>query len=455
MRSVHITRRATLVLVTLLMAAGTLAGCAASNVATEHTGRFDGSRPIIAMGTCCIGYDPTEEVEAVFATDPKQPNLWLRACDKQGNPWPAGHRHDVYYTGDTVRPFHAKRPAAYRYQPPKAGEQGRFAINLAKTWPGLNQVNFHEFKAHDDGELTQEGTAEVKKWLRSHYSDKAEITKLGEGGFSIAYRVCRGHKDCLVVKIRKMPPTFAEWKRIKHAKLAASELKRDLAVSEVADAVTSWTSYLGKDGKPVPMLVDGKPLPAAPSKARGKPGRLARAGLFTNAKFLAAGAVEQKLIAFHASQASMDMMADARRSNSKWRTDGMSEAAFAGVQPGKVIQFFDTYHKLSKFGPDVIKAFAFFNACKRLDKVPTVKKYCVALRRDFAIPDDFDKRVAALEWMYRESAADVIRWSRNNFGRALGNPAGDGVFREIGLDFNHGRNAGWDPETRQFVLFDF
>ena len=41
-----------------------------------------------------------------------------------------------------------------------------------------------------------------------------------------------------------------------------------------------------------------------------------------------------------------------------------------------------------------------------------------------------------------------------SYGDAITLRFGD-VVREIGLDFNHGRNAGWDPDTRQFVLFDY
>ncbi len=117
--------------------------------------------------------------------------------------------------------------------------------------------------------------------------------------------------------------------------------------------------------------------------------------------------------------------------------------------------FFNLYNKVSRIGPDIIKVDAFFNDCRKLAKVATIHAYCVKMRQAFAIPDDFSERVAALEWMYRDSAGDVIRFTRANFGRALGNPADDGVFREIGLDYNHGRNAGWDSESRQFVLFDF
>ena len=205
----------------------------------------------------------------------------------------------------------------------------------------------------------------------------------------------------------------------------------------------------------MPLMVDGKPLGEAPTAPQGPAGRLARAGMFTNAKFLAEGAVEQKLIAFYPSPASVALLNDAGKVDSPLHKGAVEQAAAAGAPPERVTAFFSNYNKVSRIGPDVIKVTAFVRACDELAKVPTIRDFCMKLRHDFAIPDDFLDRVTALEWMYRDSAADVIRFSRANFGRALGNGAADGVFREIGLDFNHGRNAGWDPATRQFVLFDF
>ena len=445
------------VLAACLLAACLLSsGCGAANVKAQHTGRFDNGRPVVAMGTCCIGYEPDSEVDAIYANDPKRKTLWLPVVEQSGMPFPAGHHHDAYYTGDTVRPFGSKRPEAYRFKAATSTPTGRFPVNLATLYPKLKTVDFHEFKAYDDGRLTDEGRQEVRAWLRSHYGKDATIKRLGEGGFSIAYRVCTKPRDCVVVKVRKMPPTFAEWKRVRHAISAASELKRDLAIAEVAKRATSWATYVGKDGKDVPMTVAGKPLSAPEKPPEGPPGRIARVAGAQNAALLQRGSVEQALIAFWASDSVAKTVKEAHAAGSTWRTQAQQEAAGnADIKASAVKGFFDSYDKTSRVGPEVIKVHAFVSHCAKLAAIPTIKRYCEEVRLAFQIPDDFDDRVAALEWMYRDTAADVIRFTRANFGRALGNPAQDGEFREIGLDYNHGRNAGWDPQTRQFVLFDF
>jgi len=431
-------------------------GCGASNVKAHHTGKFDGRSPVVDLGTCCVGYDPSSKVAPVYNKNRKLPTLWWPVVDAKGTPWPAGHRHDAYFTGDKINKTRSKRPANYRYTPGPNAEAGRFAVDLARLYPKLKTVDFREFQSHEDGGLTEEGKAEVKEWLRARYGADSTVKRLGAGGFSVAYRVCRRANDCLVVKIRKMTPTFAGWKRIRYAVDAATELKRDLAIAEVARNVTSWTAWVDKSGQPVPFKIDGKALPT-PSGTASKPSRrLARAAGFTNASLLSDGAVEQVLIAFPSNPTVDGLLAQAANPASELRKQANVEAgANRVVSASEINEFFDQYSKLSRIGPEVIKVDAFFQSCRRFAGLPTVAGFCVTLRRSFAIPDDFNDRVAALEWMYRDSAADVIRFTRRNFGRALGNPAPDGLFREVGLDFNHGRNAGWDPASRQFVLFDF
>lgn len=439
-----------------LIALFSIGGCSAVNVATQHTGRFDNSRPVISLGTCCVGYQTTEGLAAIYATDKSRKSLWLPVVDKLGLPHPAGHRHDAYYTGDTIRSFHSTRPKGYSYKPHKLDDNGRFDVDLSRTYPNLSSVKFREFNAYDDGRLTKEGREEVASWVRSKYGKDASIKRLGEGGFSVAYRVCPKPKQCVVVKIRKMQPTFAQWKRVKMAVSAATELKRDLAIAEVAATVTGWTTYVDDKGKPMRVVVGGVALPPLKPKANTLVGQLARVAGVRNTALLTEGSVEQALVAFWTSSELKKMVADATKAGSTWRATALEEAkGNADIRDTQVSAFFDMYDKASRFGPEIIKAHELFQRCVKLNKVATIAKYCLAVRKAFSIPDDFDERVKALEWMYRDSAADVIRFTRANFGRALGNPAEDGEFREIGLDYNHGRNAGWDPETRQFVLFDF
>lgn len=447
--------RVTPLLAVLAVAAFAQGGCSAANVEAQHTGRFDQRRPVVNVGTCCVGYSASGGVAAVYANDPSRKTLWLPVVDKSGTPYPAGHRHDAYFVGDQVRPFHSKRPARYRYRASPIGPAGRFNVQLASIWPDVQAVHFQQFDAHEDGRLTLKGTEAVQVWLKSKYGETATIKKLGEGGFSIAYRVCKEPRSCVVVKIRKMPPSFADWKRIKQAESAATELKRDLAVAEVADQATRWASYVDAQGKAVPLKINGKVLPP-PAGQSAPPTRVARVAKAADAASLKVGVVEQSLIAFWPSDELQQAITEASQAGSAWRKSAMTEAGDqADVKAEDADGFFDMYEKPSRFGPEVIKAHRFFSHCVKFAKIPTIQRFCTLARTDFRIPDDFDERVQALEWMYRDTAADVILFTRANFGRALGNPAQDGEFREIGLDFNHGRNAGWDPATQQFVLFDY
>ena len=56
--------------------------------------------------------------------------------------------------------------------------------------------------------------------------------------------------------------------------------------------------------------------------------------------------------------------------------------------------------------------------------------------------------------MYRLSAPLVLRLARQQIGRSVLNEGPAGTPVEVGLDLNHGRNIGWDPQTCQFVIFD-
>ena len=138
------------------------AGCSAVNVGARHTGSFVQGRPVISLGTCCVGYQTTSNFAAIYATDKSRKSLWLPVVDKQGLPHPAGHRHDAYYTGDTVRAFHSKRPDGYAYKPIKATDDGRFDVDISRSLPDLRTVNFREFNAFDELEIVDEFELDVK-----------------------------------------------------------------------------------------------------------------------------------------------------------------------------------------------------------------------------------------------------------------------------------------------------
>ncbi len=446
--------RQLLALLVLALVAGS--GCSQANTAAFHTGDFTEKQPVINLGSCCIAYDSTAPVYPMYAIDPKKPTLWRPVVRPDGTPHPAGHVDDAYFTGADVHTRLGKVSPAYRLQLPPLRETGRFAVDLQRLYAGLETVRFPKFEAFDDGGLTAEGHSKLIVWLSQRYGGKVRVDRLGEGGFAVAYRVCRPDGTCRVAKIRKVLPSFAEWKRIKLAAAAGDELKRDLVMFEIAQQITRGTLWLTSDGKPMPFKVGGQVLKTPPSgKPASPPGRLVRTAPPGDRKMLAEGVVDQELIKFELSEALLARMAKANAAGSQPRID-----AYASLGPGSTVTeadirgFFDNYTQARSLGPEVRRALAFAQACQKMAKVQTIASLCVAIRREIQMPDDFIARVRGLEQMYRDSAAEVIRFTRTNFGRALGNPAADKLIREIGLDYNHGRNVGWDPRTRQFVLFD-
>ncbi len=259
-------------------------------------------------------------------------------------------------------------------------------------------------------------------------------------------------KPGIVAKIRKIAPTVSPTKRVETLANGAWDLRRDLAMEVVADRATARGLYVDDGGEAVPLLIDGKPadLDAPPSK------RLARVAKVTNEELLAQGIVEQELVRFSASKALKTMLKEPRDKADGWRRKAIALAeASTRVSVKDTAGFLDRYYKASKFGPDVIKIRGWFDGCRKLAGLAPIADLCRLARHAYNVPDDFDDRLRALEQLYRDTAADVIRFHRHNFYDASGNDAGDGFVREVGLDFNHGRNAGWDPHTGQFALFDW
>ncbi len=443
------------VFIALLSATAVMPACSATNSPASHTGDFAGKAPIINLGTCCVAYDSTAPVHPMYTIDPKMPSLWRPVVQSDGKARPAGHADDAYFTGDRPRTPGEAVPKGYHFTLPPAQEGGRLVVNLERLYPNLSKVKFPEFEAFDDGSLTVQGQSSLLVWLNARYGGGVRVDRLGEGGFAVAYKVCLRNGTCRVAKIRKILPTFAEWKRIKLHAAAADELKRDLVMFAIGEQVTARTTWLGSDGKAAPFLIGGRLSNGPTTPPTAPDGRLARMAPPGKRKLLAEGVVDQELIAFKLSAPLLKRLAEARVAGSRDRIDAYASlSAGTRVTEADIRGFFDTFTQKRGLGPEVRRVLAFSQACTKMATVPNVASLCLAIRREVQIPDDFEDRVRALEQMYRDSAGEVIRFTRSNFDRALGNPGADKLIREIGLDYNHGRNVGWDSGTRQFVLFD-
>ncbi len=430
-----------------------VSGCVSMQV--SDTGRTVQGRPVMAMGACCSPYDPAETIVAVYADEPKRPDAWWPVCDANGRPYGDSHKHDAYFTGDVGPERATKTPSQYRYEVPATEREGGIAVDLERSFPGLAEVSFYVFQSNSDGKLTEKGTEQVRGFLEVRFGSGTTTKRLGEGSFAVAWKVCPKGKDCIVVKIRKIPSTYANWQRRLQSRKAAMDLKRDLAVGVLADRLTARVRFLSAKGKPAPMVVGGKAMKGVKRAVPGPSGRLARTGTILQPETLREGVVMQRLIAFNGSKALDSLLAQVDDPAEADRQQAYAQASAVGVSVDRLNRFFDTYRKASDFGPEVIETTGFVAECGRLGRVDIVAKICRQAQHDFSIPDDFLLRVRALEQLYRDTAGEVIRFNRRNFDKAMGNRAADHVVREIGLDFNHGRNAGWDPDTRQFVLFDY
>ncbi|MCO4760964.1 MAG: hypothetical protein KC502_05630 [Myxococcales bacterium] len=367
-----------------------------------------------------------------------------------GRALPAGHPDDVYYTGR--KPSTTRLPAAYRFWPIVQP----LKINFRADFPA--SVRFHGFATHGRN-LTQAAETKMVALLKRVLGDGARLSRLGQGGHQVVWRACRvtlpGAKQtrCVVAKVRRMGGGRTAKERRAVAVQAAAGLRRDLALFRVAEEVTARAHFVGEKGRAKPTILLGRAVRGSQPPA-GPAGRIARTARLLHPAALTNGVVVQELIAFRPSAQLRKMLAGLEGPNGVLRDKAWTEAPKFGVNRVRVLGFIDRYKSVSRIGPDVIRLSAFVRDCAAVKKVPTIGAFCVQVRRDFRVPDDFLSRVRALEQLFRDSAGAVMRFHRANFDVAVGNPGVDGKVREVGLDYNHGRNVGWDPTTLQFVLFD-
>ena len=404
-------------------------------------------RAVIRLLDCC-GEPKNAPIKPEWAPDPDNSTEWMPVVRPDGTPYPAGHKHDAYYVGDDPRPAGTLTPGYYLYDKSKP-----IRVDMKRRFGGLERVSFPQFDANEDGTLTKRGMDEVTARLKGIYGEDAFIKKIGEGGFQVVFLAFPKVGRKVVAKVRKIAPTVSLHKRAENIMLASYDMRRDLAMEVVAEQATSRGLYITDDGKAVPLLVDGVPakLDVPPSV------RLARVATITNNALLERGIVEQELVRFGASKALKAYMKEPRDKADGWRAQAVQLAEASTVVDAKAVKkFLDKFYKPSKFGPDVIKIHRWVKACTKMaPHLPPIAKLCRLARQSYNIPDDFEDRLLALEQLYRDTAADVIRYHRHNFADGSGNDGADGKVREVGLDLNHGRNAGWDPHTGQFALFDW
>lgn len=428
------------------LVAGILAVTSVADV--EHvTFLIEDGRVVVELVDCCSTPKKWRPIEPEWAPDPQNSTEWLPVVDKAGKPFPVGHDHDAYFVGKQPRAATTKIPAAYKY----VGD-GDFDVDMKVRFDGVTKVSFPQFDSAEDGSLTDRGLAEVERRLKVIYGADAFIKKIGEGGFQVVFLAFPKTGRKVVAKVRKIPPTVLQAKRAENILTAGYDLRRDLAMEIVAELALARGHYVQPDGSPMPLLVDGVPakLDTPPSV------RLARVATITNSQLLRRGIVEQELVRFSASKPFKRYMRQPRDAPDGWRGIALGLAkASTEVDASALQAFLDKFYKPSKFGPDVIKVHRWLTACKAFRSLPPVAKMCLLARQSYRIPDDFEDRLLALEQLYRDTAADVIVYHRHNFADASGNDAADLHVREVGLDFNHGRNAGWDPHTGQFALFDW
>lgn len=387
----------------------------------------------LPLPACCKPFPAGGRVPPVYADNLAVSQSWAPVVDLSGAPPAPGAPADAYYTGREP----PKRPLpvhpGYRYLP-EPDVAAATAVDLARSYTEVSAVRFHIFPSDAEGRLTDAGRAAVQRWLRLHYGDDAVVVELGEGGFSVAFRVCAPARPCVVVKVRKIAPCHTPGQLRAHLHLAVRDLRRDLAVAELATTVVARGWLVEPDGHRE---------------------RLARVARFTDKALIRQGVLEQELVVFAASDGLKAMLARLR-DDPKWRAQAVAEvAALPAATQDQATAFLERFEKPSRFGPDVIKVHDWVQACEGFARAPILGALCARARDDFRIPPDFLARLGALEQLYRDTAADVIRFSRVNIDDATGNGAMDGLVREVGLDFNHGRNAGWEPATRSFVLFDY
>jgi len=454
-------RRISLLLIMPAVCVAAIAMAAPPKAPTTQAGQKTASTsdrpqapPNVALRPCCKRAEWTRPLKPA-AADGKTTPL---AAQASGAALPIGHPDDVYYAGSKARLIGTKIPAGYRFGAPSKTPSATAwspSVDLARRYPKLKKVAFAAFHSGADGRrLTDAGHAGMEALLHARFGATATLHLLGQGGHQVAWRVCRSKKACIVVKIRKVPVAGTAAGRLKAARDAADKLRRDLAVAAVAEQVTSRARWLDAAGGPAELRVAGSVVkpPQAPA---GPPGRLARVARILEPDALAGGILEEELISFSPSNQLKAMFEGMTGPDGPLRDKAWQEAPKAGINRVLVLGFLDRYDSVAHIGPEVRHLVGFVRGCRELAKVPTIAAFCGRVRQEFRIPDDFEQRLVALEQMYRDSAGAVIRFCRANFAGQIGNPGADGQVREIGLDYNHGRNVGWDPQTGQFVLFDW
>ncbi len=402
----------------------------------------------VPFGRCCKAADPTTRLTAETGTAGV-------TVQPTGAPWPAGHADDVYYAG--AKPSGRALPSGYHFQPLR----GPLKVDLAARYPALKVVRFAAFHAGAGGRtLTPEAEQAMAELLHARLGKDLRLSRLGQGGHQVVWKACRrvakGPSVCTVAKVRKVARSADAAARTAHATEAASALRRDLALFAVAEEVTRRGRLLtlpGGKGAPLPLRILGR-IVAPRRQPVGPPGRIARVARILRPETLTDGVVVQELVAFRPSDRLRTMLRGLEGPDGALRDKAWTNAPTHGVNRVRVLGFLDRYKSVSRIGPDVIRLSAFVRDCAAVAKVPTIGAFCRQVRTDFRVPDDFLLRVRALEQLYRDSAGAVLRFHRANFDAGVGNPGVDGAVREVGLDFNHGRNVGWDPDTMQFVLFD-
>lgn len=388
--------------------------------ARKSPAKSDPSTHVVPLGTCCAPPAATK----VLAKSLFDAGMTVLA---DGAGYPRGHAQDVYFTG--LKPA-ATRPTpadltGYRFT---ALPSTALNISLQKRFPALVTVRFRSWFESDGRTLLPSKKAEIVRFLQRSLGEKTTIEKLGQGGQQIAFSACPTAGPCVVVKVRKIA-TLADPKRQSQAVSAAvSALRQDLAMFTVADIATQRGTWRNK--------------------------RLARVAKLVHPELLAEGIVAEEFVRFRPTAEVDKLFEQLRGPSGLLRDKAWSEAPKFKVNRVRLLGFFDAFSTLQSVGPDVIRLSSFVRGCQEVAAVPTAKSFCDTIKRTYRVPDDFLQRVEALEQLYRDTAGAVIRWKRANFKRATGNPGADGKTREIGLDYNHGRNVGWDPDSEQFVLFD-
>ncbi len=403
-------------------------------------------RVVVELVSCCTR-PSTGKINPEWAPDPANSGEWMPVVDPDGAAYPAGHKHDAYFTGKKAPAKPAGPSKRYVY-----AEDAPLSVKLADRFVGLKYVSFPQFDADPDGSLTPKGLDEVKASLKRIYGDDAFIKKIGEGGFQVVFLVFPKKGRKVVAKVRKIPPTLSLPVRKQNIDNAIWDMRRDLAMEVIAVGAVRRATYRLADGTPAPFLVDGKPA----RLTNGPPVALARVASITNTALLARGIVQQELVSFRASKPFKAYMKEDPEKPDGWRQRAVKLAEQAtDANADDVATFLDKFYKPSKFGPDVIKIHAWLQGCRKYRRFPTIATMCRLARVSYNIPDDFDDRLRALEQLYRDTAGEVIRFHRHNFYDGSGNDAADGKVREVGIDYNHGRNAGWDAPAGQFALWDW